>query len=75
MSKSKAYYFKFDATEWLAATSKVHMLSYKEKGLFMELCSLLICENGSIRNDELLHRKLRITKAKQKQGSARKFSC
>ena len=62
MSKTNAYFFKFVAPEWLAASSKVQMLNYEEKGLFIELCAILICEKGRIKHDDLLHRKLRIGK-------------
>jgi len=64
MSKDHAYYFKFIAPTWLASTSKVQLLNYEEKGIFIELCAMLLMENGRIKNDELLHRKLRIEKAK-----------
>jgi len=64
MSKGKAYYFKFDATEWLAATSKVQTLNYEEKGFFIDLCAMLILQKGKIKNDEMLHRQLRISEGK-----------
>lgn len=64
MSKGKAYYFKFDATLYLAATSKVQTLNYEEKGIFIELCAMLLMQNGRIKNDEVLHRQLRVSEKK-----------
>lgn len=63
MAVDQAYYFKFNAPTWLAATSKIQLLNYEEKGIFIELCAMLLMENGRIKNDAMLHRKLRIEKA------------
>jgi len=64
ITKEHAYYFRFVAPTWLAATSKIQLLNYEEKGIFIELCAMLLMENGKIKNDEMLHRKLRLEKAK-----------
>jgi len=64
MSKNNAYYFKFNAPTWLASTSKVQLLSYEEKGIFIELCALILMESGRLFNDEILHRKMRLEKPK-----------
>jgi uncharacterized protein YdaU (DUF1376 family) len=58
----KLRYFTFDAMKWLSIDSRVQLLSYEEKGIFIELCARIFCENGVLINDELLHRKMRIEK-------------
>jgi len=60
--EERAYYFRFVAPTWLASTSKIQLLNYEEKGIFIELCAMLLMENGRIRNDEMLHRKMRLEK-------------
>lgn len=53
-------FFKFDADAWL--TGKIQLLSAQEKGIFIDLVARIWKENGSLRNDEVLHRLLRVQK-------------
>ena len=53
-------FFKFDADAWL--TGKIQLLSAQEKGIFIDLVARIWKENGSLKNDEVLHRLLRVQK-------------
>jgi len=56
----KTPFFKFNADAWL--TGKIQTLSAQEKGIFIDLVARIWKENGSIKNDELLHRLIRVQK-------------
>lgn len=60
MSK-KLPFFKFDTDSWL--TGKIQLLSATEKGIFIDLIARIWHENGTIKNDGILHRLLRVEKA------------
>ncbi|OGV45834.1 MAG: hypothetical protein A2017_18205 [Lentisphaerae bacterium GWF2_44_16] len=64
MRKDKIYYFNFDAQKWLSKNSKIQLLTHEEKGLFVDLFSMIFCENGLLKHDDLLCRKLGMEKAK-----------
>ena len=53
-------FFKFDADDWL--TGKIQLLSALEKGVFIDLVARIWKENGVVRNDEFLHRLIRVPK-------------
>lgn len=53
-------FFKFDASAWL--TGKIQLLSAEEKGVFIELIARIWYNGGEIKNDEILHRLLRVEK-------------
>ena len=53
-------FFKFDADAWL--TGKIQLLSAQEKGIFIDLVARMWKENGSLKNDDVLHRLLRVQK-------------
>lgn len=59
-------FFKFDADAWL--TGKVQLLSPIEKGIFIDLIARIWKENGVIRNDDFLHRLIRVEKATLNEG-------
>jgi len=55
-------YFKFNVLDWIKG--KVQLLSNEEKGIFIELCARIWCESGKLKNDDILHRLIRVEKAK-----------
>lgn len=61
MAQQKLPFFKFDADNWL--TGKIQLLSATEKGIFIDLLARMWKQNGFLKNDEILHRLLRIEKA------------
>ena len=54
-------FFKFDADAWL--TGKIQLLSAQEKGIFIDLVARMWKENGSLKNDDVLPRLVRVPKA------------
>ena len=52
-------YFKFNIHNWL--TGSIQLLSPEEKGTFIDLCAMIWQENGELKVDVKLHRKLRIS--------------
>ena len=60
--KDDVYYFKFDAKTWLSKASKIQVLTFAEKGLFVELCSLCLLNHGSVEDNDFLSRKLSLDK-------------
>ena len=56
----KLPFFKFDALEWIKGN--VQILEPVEKGIFVELLARIWAENGELKNDNFLHRKLSIKK-------------
>lgn len=60
MSKQLPF-FKFDTDSWL--TGKIQLLTATEKGIFIDLIARIWHENGQLKNDEILHRLLRVEKA------------
>jgi uncharacterized protein YdaU (DUF1376 family) len=52
----KLPFFKFDALAWLKG--KVQLLSVTEKGIYIELIVRIWAENGALKNDQFLHRKI-----------------
>lgn len=61
-------FFKFDADAWL--TGKAQILSAQEKGIFIDMVAIAWKENGIIRNDDFLHRALRIQKGTLSKAKA-----
>lgn len=55
------YYFLFNANIWLSSTGKVQLLSYQEKGIFMELAATAMLNDGRVLVDELLPRRLKLS--------------
>lgn len=53
--------FKFDCSDWL--TGKIQLLSAVEKGIYIDLVARIWNNGGSIANDAILHRLLRVDKA------------
>lgn len=56
-----APFFKFDAGAWLLG--KIQLFGTAEKGIFIDLLAHIWHENGCIKNDNILHRILRVEKA------------
>lgn len=56
----KIPFFKFDTDAWL--TGKIQLLTATEKGIFIDLISRIWKENGFLKNDEILHRLIRVEK-------------
>lgn len=56
----KMPFFKFDTDSWL--TGKIQLLTATEKGIFIDLVSRIWKENGFLKNDEILHRLIRVEK-------------
>lgn len=56
----KLEFFKFDCAAWL--TGKVQLLSAEEKGVFIEIVARIWYNGGTLKNDEILHRVLRVEK-------------
>jgi hypothetical protein len=54
----KLPFFKFDVNAWMLG--KVQFLTLEERGIFIELCVRIWMEKGSVKNDEFLHRFLKI---------------
>jgi len=54
----KLPFFKFDVNAWMIG--KVQFLTLEERGIFIELCVRIWMEKGSVKNDEFLHRFLKI---------------
>jgi hypothetical protein len=52
--------FKFDADAWL--TGKAQILNAQEKGIFIDMAALAWKEDGAVRNNDFLHRALRVNK-------------
>jgi uncharacterized protein YdaU (DUF1376 family) len=51
-------WFKFIATDWLSGS--IQLLSDAEKGTYIDILAMIWKENGSIKRDKVLARKLRI---------------
>lgn len=58
---NKMPFFKFDVSQWL--TGKIQLLTATEKGIFIDLVARIFQEKGFLKNDEILHRLIRVEKA------------
>lgn len=56
----KIPFFKFDTDAWL--TGNIQALTAEEKGIFIDLVSRIWKKNGFLKNDEILHRLIRVEK-------------
>ena len=54
-------YFKFYHLDWM--TGSIELATYEEQGIFIRLCALIWKEGGTIKNDNMLHRRLRLDDA------------
>ncbi|MCP4100781.1 MAG: YdaU family protein, partial [Lentisphaerae bacterium] len=57
---SKLPFFKFDCHDWM--TGKIQLCDMKTQGIFINICTMIWCEKGFLKNDRFLHRKLGIEK-------------
>ncbi len=54
----KLPWFKFDCDNWL--TGKIQLCDIETQGVFINLCAMMWRENGKIKKDRFLHKKIRV---------------
>ncbi|MCP3968517.1 MAG: hypothetical protein GY750_05120 [Lentisphaerae bacterium] len=55
---NKLPFFKFDCDDWL--TGKIQLCDMETQGIFTNLCAMMWRENGKIKKDRFLHKKIRV---------------
>ncbi|MCP3966637.1 MAG: hypothetical protein GY718_09855, partial [Lentisphaerae bacterium] len=46
---SKLPFFKFDCHDWM--TGKIQLCDMKTQGIFINICTMIWCEKGFLKND------------------------